>query len=402
MRVLVLDGNQNQAVACVRSLARAGHRVWVGESASWSKAGWSRYCYRSFRYPAPQRDSRSFVTSVATQAAAEPGTFVLPTTEATSLPLSAGRDEIRAAGGRMVLPAHADLLRACNKDETMRLACSLGVRVPQTITISSPEDAEQASRSVSYPVVLKPCRSTEILRDGTVRAAGRPRYAQTAAEFMLAYELLNRMSTAVLAQEFVEGAGLGYFALMRHGEVRAEFAHRRIRDVYPSGSGSALRISVEPDSQIRNAAIAILRGLNWHGAAMVEFRQSRDEAPVFMEVNGRLWHSLALACYAGADFPVWLAQLAERGEIDAQTPYRTGVPCRWWLGDFHHLLQVWCGKPPGYPAEYPSRLQTLLSEVTPVAGTYHDNFRWDDPLPEFGDWLRFLNPFQERAGGIRA
>ena len=31
MKVLVLDGNQNQAVACVRSLAKQGHTVLVGE-----------------------------------------------------------------------------------------------------------------------------------------------------------------------------------------------------------------------------------------------------------------------------------------------------------------------------------------------------------------------------------
>ena len=32
MNVLVLDGNENQAVACTRALARAGHRVtrWSG------------------------------------------------------------------------------------------------------------------------------------------------------------------------------------------------------------------------------------------------------------------------------------------------------------------------------------------------------------------------------------
>jgi len=42
MRVLLLDGNQNQAVACVRSLASKGHRVFVGNISGWSKAGWSR------------------------------------------------------------------------------------------------------------------------------------------------------------------------------------------------------------------------------------------------------------------------------------------------------------------------------------------------------------------------
>ena len=44
LRVFVLDGNENQAVACVRSLAAAGHDVHVGSDSRWSKAGWSRFC----------------------------------------------------------------------------------------------------------------------------------------------------------------------------------------------------------------------------------------------------------------------------------------------------------------------------------------------------------------------
>jgi hypothetical protein len=28
--------------------------------------------------------------------------------------------------------------------------------------------------------------------------------------------------------------------------------------------------------------------------------------------------------------------------------------------------------------------------VTPVPGTYHDNFTLRDPLPELGDWIDFV------------
>jgi predicted dinucleotide-binding enzyme len=37
MKIIALDGNENQAAACVRSLARAGHRVIVGATTAWSK-----------------------------------------------------------------------------------------------------------------------------------------------------------------------------------------------------------------------------------------------------------------------------------------------------------------------------------------------------------------------------
>src|SRR5947208_81761 len=149
MRVLVLDGNENQAVACVRSLARAGRRVLVGSPEGWSKAGWSHAASGVFRYPAPQRDAAGFVCRVA----------------------------------------------------------------------------EEAARA--------------------------PRYARDAREFEEAYEEISRRASAVLVQEFVEGAGAGYFALMREGEPRAEFAHRRVRDVRPTGSGSAVRVSVRPDPKLR-------------------------------------------------------------------------------------------------------------------------------------------------------
>ena len=389
MRVLVLDGNQNQAVAAVRSLARAGHRVLVGESTSWSKAGWSRSSSGTFRYPSPQEDASAFVARIVEITRAEPGTLVLPVTEATTLPLSVSRDAVFGAGGRMVLPAHSDLLRAFDKAETTRLAASLGIAVPKTFLITNSDDASRVRDVIPFPMVLKPRSSEELGPRGAVRPAGGPRYARNQEEFNAAYGLMSRLSSAVLAQEFVDGAGTGYFALLHHGELRAEFAHRRIRDVRPTGSGSAVRVSVEPDPAIREVSLALLKALNWHGVAMVEFRQQQGKPPVFMEVNGRFWHSLALACVAGVDFPALVARMAEDGDVPMADHLRSGVRCRWLLGDFRHLIEVFRGAPPGYPRKFPGRLRTLADVLTPVPGTFHDLFQWQDPLPELGDWLDF-------------
>ncbi|HEV3304906.1 MAG TPA: ATP-grasp domain-containing protein [Candidatus Sulfotelmatobacter sp.] len=387
MNVLVLDGNQNQAVASVRSLARAGHTVFAGEAASWSKAGWSRSSSGMFRYPSPQGPVDAFVQSIATFVRERPGTLVLPMTEATTLPLSTHRDFLISAGARLILPDHSDLLRAFDKNETTRLAASLGVAVPKTVVVTDPQQARAAAQSMRYPVVLKPHSSEELSSDGRLRTTGRPRYASNSVEYDAAYREISSRSLAVLVQEFVEGEGTGYFALMHHGELRAEFAHRRIRDVYPTGSGSAVRTSVPVDPEIRRASLAILSALRWHGVAMVEYRKKAGSPAVFMEVNGRFWHSLPLACYAGVDFPALLARMAEQGDVEPSATYRYGVRCRWLLGDARHLFEVWKGPPRGYPGKYPGRLRTLLQVLTPVPGTYHDLFQWRDPLPELGDWL---------------
>lgn len=396
MNVLLLDGNQNQAVAAVRSLASAGHRVFVAEAAPWSKAGWSCASSGSFRYPSPQGPIEPFVEAVTAFVRQRPGTLVLPMTEATTLPVSTHRDRLISAGARLILPEHADLLRAFNKDETTRLAASLGVAVPTTITVSSNEQAREAGSSLRYPVVLKPSFSQELSRESRLRTTGRPRYASNVSEYEAAFRDLRSRASSVLVQEFVEGEGTGYFALLHHGELRAEFAHQRIRDVHPTGSGSALRISVPVDPEIRRQSLAILSALRWHGVAMVEYRKQIGHPAVFMEVNGRFWNSLALACYAGADFPAMLAAMAENGDVPTNLEYRSGVRCRWLLGDARHLFEVLKGPPGGYRGPYPGRLRTLLQVVTPVAGTYHDMFQWRDPLPELGDWIHFFLQLQQR------
>jgi predicted ATP-grasp superfamily ATP-dependent carboligase len=185
--------------------------------------------------------------------------------------------------------------------------------------------------------------------------------------------------------------------------MRAEFAHRRIRDVRPTGSGSSMRVSIAPPPQVREAGLAVLRALAWHGVAMVEFRVRPDGTPTFLEVNGRFWNSLALAVHAGVNFPALLAQLASEGQVPLTTTYRTGVQCRWLLGDLRHVIEVLRGAPPSFPGTFPPRLATLLRVLTPSPGTHHDNFAWRDPLPELGDWLHFVvHKLPRRAGQARA
>jgi predicted ATP-grasp superfamily ATP-dependent carboligase len=389
MRILILDGNTNQAVASVRSLASAGHTVVVGASTGWSKAGWSRYCRDRFTYPAPQVDGAAFVRRVAEETGRKPGTLVLPMTEATTLPLSARRDTIAEVGGLVVLPPHATVLNAFDKQHTTALARSLGLSVPCTGMVGDETQAAQMALSAPYPVVLKPRFSEEPGLNGNVRTTSAPAYARTPAQFLEAYRRLARRSRSVLVQEFVPGSGAGYFALMRHGELRAEFAHHRIREVRPTGSGSAVRQSTPVSPAMREAALAMLKALDWHGVAMVEFRVRADGRLVFLEVNGRFWNSLALAVRAGVDFPRLLVELAEKGDTTAVPVCRPAVRCRWLLGDLRHLVEVWRGAPDGYPGRFPGRLRTLVDFLTPVRGTFHDNFQLDDPLPELGDWLDF-------------
>src|SRR5207253_9409725 len=121
--------------------------------------------------------------------------------------------------------------------------------------------------SLPYPVVVKPRTSQEYVGGRAVRTTGAPAYARNADEFVAVWAAMERRCRSALVQEFVEGAGVGFFALTRRGEIRAEFAHRRLRDVRPTGSGSSLRVSVTLDRRVRDAAVAMLPGPEWPGVA---------------------------------------------------------------------------------------------------------------------------------------
>lgn len=390
MKVLVLDGNENQAVASVRSLGEAGHSVEVGSSVSWSKAGWSRFAAGTFSYPAPDENLAGFVERITAKVKEHGNTLVLPMTEQTTLPLSQHRKAIEEAGGHLVLPPHETVCNAFDKKFTSELASSLGVATPRTVLLDHEADPRSIAGTLGYPVVLKPRSSQEISASSEVRKTGAPLYARNETEFLDAVTEMRERCSEMLVQEYVTGAGAGYFALMRQGELRAEFAHRRIRDVRPTGSGSSVRISTPVSPAVREAALPILQALKWHGVAMVEFRM-RGDTPVFMEVNGRFWNSLALAIYSGVDFPALLVSMFEHGDVAPQEGYQVGVSCRWFLGDFRHLIEVWRGAPKGYAGTFPRRWSTLGNFLRPVAGMFHDNFRWSDPLPELGDWIDFIS-----------
>lgn len=390
MTIIVLDGNENQAVAAVRSLSSAGHHVIVGSETSWSKAGWSRGCRATFTYLSPEHDVAGFLNGVLSALRSLGEAIVLPMTERSMLPLSQERARIQAGGGYLVLPAHERVIEACSKPVTSGLASRLGIPVPGTMTLGDdPVEARRVSTELTYPVVLKPAMSHEPGRQ-QVRSTGAPLYASNASEFIEAWRVLVQRCATMLVQPFIQGVGTGYFALVRNGEVLADFAHRRIRDVRPTGSGSAVRESIAMTDRLRQPSQQLLRALAWHGVAMIEYRERPDGELVFLEVNGRFWNSLPLAVAAGVDFPRLLVELASTGDVLPQPPYRVGVRCRWWLGDVRHLLQVWHGPPRGYPVPFPGRMASLAAFLTPRPGTVHDNFTWSDPAPELGDWLHFF------------
>src|SRR5439155_1441239 len=283
---------------------------------------------------------------------------VLPQRERSCVLCNAEREQWEALGMTLGCGPEAMLVGAFNKARTLELAEACGLRIPPTRFPQSLADCHTAAEAVGYPCILKP-RFSDFWDGERFLADHGARYVQNADDLEAGVRACRQGEFWPVIQGIVSGRGKGVFALCDRGEPVAWFAHERIRDVRPSGSGSSLRRSTALDPRLQAAAARLLSALAWHGPAMVEFRDDGAAEPCLIEVNGRFWGSLELAVASGVDFPKLWVDLLRGAPIEPPTRYETGVTLRWLWGDVKRLLYVAAGPPPGCPEPYPSILQGL-------------------------------------------
>jgi predicted ATP-grasp superfamily ATP-dependent carboligase len=397
-RVLVLDAHTMQALASVRSLGRAGYTVLVASHRRRAVAAWSRFCRGRFLLSG---ETVAAYSVLRLWAWARGVTAVLPMTERSCVLCNADRDAWEAAGITVGCGPESMLRQTFDKAATMRAAAACGVRIPPTRFPESLEDARAAARELGFPCVVKARSSNAwdgraFLPDGGVSYAGDEAQLEAA---MLAH---RQGPSWPLIQGIVPGQGMGVSALFEHGRPVAWFAHERLRDVRPSGSGSSLRRSLALNPRLLEPAERLLTALRWHGPAMVEFRDDGSESPWLIEVNGRFWGSLQLAISAGVDVPrLWMDVLRGATVAGGGPPasYAAGVTVRWLWGDVKRFLYILGGRPRGYPGRYPTALQGLKELLGPQPpGTRIETWEPGDPWPAVGELIQGIADLRRAAG----
>lgn len=364
MKILVTDGNTRPALAITRALGREGHDVIVGSEEHPSLASSSRFCSSRFTYPDPKENPSGFNAEIVAFIKSFKPDVVLPVTEITTMLLLEKKDYLKQYCS-IPFPDFENVDRAANKSEVMRLAEKLGVPIPRTLYLDTPNDVETALSSCSsmgYPIVIKPARSR--VRIGSRWQSGVVKYAYDEEELRVH---LNGgdgvLHYPLLLQERIYGEAVGVFLCLNKGRTVAAFYHRRIREKPPSGGVSVLRESVSLPSELRDYSERLLKALNWNGVAMIEFKQD-NRTGVFdlMEINGRFWGSLQLAIDAGVNFPSILVNIALGKQIEPVNCYRIGVKTRWFLGDVDALLArlFKSDKKLQLPPCHPTRIKTIF------------------------------------------
>lgn len=383
-RVLVTDAEVRKTLAVVRGLGE-DYEIITASARRPALAAWSRSASQHLSSPT----GNSFTGWLLETTRRLSIDLLICPQEATLAMACSVYSDLQAAGVVLTFPPLETLDLAFDKAKTLELAATIGISAPPTAVPDRWQDADQAAETLGYPLVIKPRYSNFWTGTDWIRGRGSD-YARDGDELTEALARLDRRQPPPILQKFVPGHGAAVFLLLdREGELRAHFAHRRLRDVRPTGSGSVLRESVATDPSLLDRSLELLRSMKWWGIAMVEYRIEESAAePLLMEVNGRFWGSLQLSTDCGVNFPQLLAKVALGDEPQIPT-YREGVAVRWWMGDLLRTLRVLKGRPKGFPGRFPSRwsaIRDLLGRQP--AGTRNEVLRREDPWPAVAEILK--------------
>lgn len=390
-RVLVADGGQRSALSVVRSLGRAGHRVYVAAPKTPSLAGSSRHAAEEFPVPEPLEFPERFVEAVSDLSRRWRVDVLLPVTDESLAAVLPERERFGTV--RIPYPPAAVFRRVSDKRTLLGVARRVGIAVPEQQVLRSVGDPVADAGALRFPLVVKPSRSVAESDGRRIKLQVRHAADRDALERVLAE--LPAAAFPVLLQERIEGPGTGVFLLMHEGAPAAVFAHRRIREKPPTGGVSVYRESVRADPELVRRSVRLLSAFGWEGVAMVEYKiDASTGTPYLMEVNGRFWGSLQLAIDAGVDFPALLVRAALGGPLPPPPDYREGARLRWLWGDVDHLLTRLRHPEDGNGNGRRGRFGALADFV----GSWRPAERWEtlrlsDPRPflrESVDWMRRL------------
>ena len=364
--VLVL-GDYQQSIVVVRSLARAGCRVIVGQSFRRAFSALSRYAADTWRHqdlqtPAGLADLQALLDE-------RPITWIFPVGEseiAALLPIH----ERLAARVRVAMPPPT-VVRCClDKPSSYRLADSLGVPVARTALATDQASLETEAELLGAPVVIKCPDSSRLV-------AGRKALVCERLADLERWRLgLSGADYPLVVQRWAPGSRHNCHFAAAHGTLTAFFQQQVLRTDEPDGTGFGVEgVSVEPSPALRRHCEALARHLQYHGVGCAQFLvDDRTDAHVFLELNPRLDATCELAYRCGIDLP----RLALDPATAAPDRYPTGRRFHWLLGDSRGLMRR-------VKARELSRrdLGTAVRQLARAhwRAHYHLTGDWTDPAP---------------------
>ncbi|MBX0297995.1 ATP-grasp domain-containing protein [Haloarcula nitratireducens] len=198
--------------------------------------------------------------------------------------------------------------------------------------------------------------------------------------------LIDRMGHVPIVQEYIPGTEYTVRALYNEGDALFS-TQKALRRGFKYPRGPSVYHEAVDIRELREAALAVLDELEWHGVASVGFIRDEETGEFnLLEINPRFWSSLPCDIHASVDYPryYWLLANGDEGPFDP--PYRPGMASHFLRGEAVHLASVATEQ---YPfVEKPSLPRTAAAMGwSMITQPHFDFFSTDDPKPFVRDCL---------------
>lgn len=330
MSVLITDAGTKHSLAAIRSLGKKNINIGAIETNKLNAGFFSKYIKK--RFVCSYSKDKLFVKYLTKILKKHRYDVFLPIID-TSCGIASKYKIQLEKYTKVPVVDYESMSIALDKKKTLMLAKENDIPIPKTFYPKKISEVKINAKKISYPVVIKTPSGA---------GSGGVIYVNSEKELISTYpRMVNDINNLPMIQEYVVGKGQGFFALFKNGKPRAIFMHERVREYPITGGPSTMAKSIYSE-QLKNEGLKILRALNWHGVAMVEFKlDSRDNKPKLMEVNPKFWGSLDLAIASGVDFPYLAYKMALDGDVKPVMEYKHDINFRWiFPGELLYLLST--------------------------------------------------------------
>jgi glutathione synthase/RimK-type ligase-like ATP-grasp enzyme len=233
-------------------------------------------------------------------------------------------------GSILPISNHEKILQASNKVKITKFVKKLSIPTPEIYDINKIDNFLQGQ------YILKPSK------EGLIK---KYFHVNDFASFNTAKKFFSTIKYSIndlIFQEFIEGVGIGYFAICEKGLPLVEYAHERIRE-WPSKGGYSTACKIHEDSELFFMSRKIIKSLNWRGPIMIEYRKSSANGKYyFIELNPKFWGSLELGLENGVDIiGATISIVKENYPFQSKPVFNNNKLCIAWPLDgdsFHYII----------------------------------------------------------------
>lgn len=260
--------------------------------------------------------------------------LVIPTIDPDLVRLDRWRQTLaqRAPRARLLLSPSSTIALARDKRRSRDAFAGLGAEVPQAV--------DPATEPLRFPLFIKPASGS---------ASVGARVLASSAE--LAEALKETLDPIV--EEVVGGDETTVDVLLDFdGKALCAVPRQRLQ----VRGGEVTRGVVRRNAALETQAMRLAEGMACTGPVTLQFREPEPDRWVAMELNARMGGGLPLAIAAGADWPLWILELA------AGRRPNCGVPIADGLYMSRHDASVFVAPPDTWPTRWTAQvpLRTLL------------------------------------------